>query len=67
MVSILQQWIHDNLFVSGNIENVEGMHFEAAEVFPGLASSSAPNIDSADVEILATYNTDPGFFINQQS
>ncbi|CAL2078794.1 M60 family peptidase N-terminal accessory domain-containing protein [Tenacibaculum sp. 190524A05c] len=57
----LQQDIHDNEFVLGNIDNVSGIKFEAADVFPGSIDNSAPRLVSQVVEINGTYITDRGY------
>ena len=57
----LQQGILDNEFVLGNIDNVAGIAFEAAEVFPGKVSSAAPRISQGKIDINATYITDQGY------
>jgi hypothetical protein len=57
----LQQDIHDNEFVEGNIEQMAGTTFEAAEVFPGLVNTNAPRLDNGSIQINASYLRDPGY------
>ncbi len=56
----IQQNIHDLDFVDGNLQNVEGVAFEAAEVFPGTVAPSAPRVTNALVEVNGSYSHIPG-------
>ncbi|MAB66104.1 MAG: hypothetical protein CL662_04630 [Bacteroidetes bacterium] len=57
----LQNEIHKNQFVAGNLENVEGIKFEASEVFPGKVEETAPRINEAAVEIEGTHSNPIGY------
>ncbi len=56
----LQQTIFDQQFVDGNMENMEGIAYEFASIFPGTVSDSAPIVSDAAVMINATNGTMPG-------
>ena len=51
----LQQAIHDEQFTSSNIANVEGVKFEAADVFPGPVAASALRVSGATVDVNGSY------------
>lgn len=56
----VQQKIHDNQFSPSNVSNMAGVKFEAAEVFPGPVSNTAPRVQNATVEINATHKVFAG-------
>ena len=57
----LQQDILDSEFKLGNLEDLEGLVFEASEVFPGKVSDDAIKVLNSQIEINATYITDQGY------
>ncbi len=61
----LKQWAFDNLTTAESFDQVEGWVFEESEYYPGSVADAAARID-ADIEIDASYQTDPGFFLNGQ-
>ncbi len=62
----LQQDIFDREFVLGNIENMAGTTFEAAQVYPGSVDPAAPRIASATVPIKASHVRDPGYALHAE-
>ncbi len=56
LLIFLQQKIHDQEFVGGNIANVAGVAFEFSDIFPGPVAPTAPRVNSATVEVYGTYN-----------
>ena len=57
----LQQYIHDDVFVTENMDLVVGLKYEAADVFPGLIDVSAPRITSEIFDINASFVSDQGY------
>ncbi|MGE3801614.1 MAG: M60 family peptidase N-terminal accessory domain-containing protein [Candidatus Kapaibacterium sp.] len=55
----LQNFITQNVFVDRRVESLRGVKFEAAEIFPGVPSSSEKLIPSATVELNGTYHKNP--------
>ena len=56
---VVQQEIHDNVFIQGALDDLAGMKFETANVFPGRVAEDAPRLRNEMVEIDATYFADP--------
>lgn len=61
IIYYLQQYILDDVFVSGNLDLVDGVKFEAAEVFPGAINTNAPRIASETFDINSTFISDQGY------
>ncbi|MEM1411993.1 MAG: M60 family peptidase N-terminal accessory domain-containing protein [Pseudomonadota bacterium] len=59
---LIQQEIHDNVFVQGELQALAGLRFEAADSFPGPVAASAPRVRDAIVEVDATFAADPAVF-----
>lgn len=55
-ILFIQQYIFDNEFVTGNLSNVDGVKFEAAEVFPGIVADAAPRLSNVDIVVDGTYS-----------
>ncbi|MFC2085643.1 M60 family peptidase N-terminal accessory domain-containing protein [Bacteroidota bacterium] len=51
----LQQAIHDEQFVPTNIAAMDGVKFEAADVFPGIVSPDAPRVNGTKVDVNGSY------------
>ena len=62
---MLIQYLADNGYTHENVSNMAGVQFLDHELFPGPVSAAAPRI-SGSVTIDGTYNTSPGYFLNQQ-
>ena len=58
-VILLQTHIKNEDFVNGRLDLVEGLSFEAAEVFPGVIDPDEPRISAAEVSWNATYELNP--------
>lgn len=56
---VIQQEIHDKVFVQGGLQALEGLKFEAADAFPGRVAANAPRVPDAIVEIDASFEADP--------
>lgn len=56
----LQQTIFDEQFVDGNMENMAGLAYEFASIFPGPVSAEAPILTNGTATVNGTYNTMPG-------
>lgn len=63
---MLIQYMVDNLYTNVNTVAMSGISFMDHELMPGVVSSSAPRVIAANVAIDGDYNTDPGFYLNQQ-
>ncbi|MDA9101698.1 thrombospondin type 3 repeat-containing protein, partial [bacterium] len=63
----LQNSLHNNYFIKENINKDSFVNFkyDDADVWPGPVSASATRLKPT-ITIDATYNTDPGYFINGQ-
>lgn len=62
----MEQWILDNRYGTASVEQMEGVVFKEHERFPGSVKASAPRLSSADFTIDGGYQTDPGFYLNDQ-
>ncbi|MFK7905073.1 MAG: M60 family peptidase N-terminal accessory domain-containing protein, partial [Chitinophagales bacterium] len=62
---MLLQWMTDNLYTSSNAANMEGISFLDHQILPGIVNSAAPRT-TGSATIDGTYNTNPGYFLNQQ-
>ncbi|WP_462251771.1 M60 family peptidase N-terminal accessory domain-containing protein [Ekhidna sp.] len=62
----IQQWILDNMYTASTMADMEGLTFKEHENFPGTVSASAARIDDATFTIDGDYQTDPGFYLNDQ-
>lgn len=51
LILFIQQYIHDFQFTTENIDNVVGIKFKFADVFPGKVKASAPRISNGQVAI----------------
>ncbi len=63
---MLIQWMIDNLYTPSNAANMENISFLDHEIMPGPVNPAAPRI-TASTMIDGTYNTNPGYFLNQQA
>ncbi len=62
-----QGYIFETLFVSGNIEILEGMIFEHHIVAPGAVADDTTRVEGAEVEVNGTYNRDIAAMRTDQS
>lgn len=62
----LIQYFIDNLYTNSNVTAMSGIQFLDHQILPGAVDALAPRI-SATVAIDGDYNTNPGYFLNQQN
>ncbi|MEL7002539.1 MAG: M60 family peptidase N-terminal accessory domain-containing protein, partial [Bacteroidota bacterium] len=62
----LQQWIIDNKYSVATTSEMEGLIFKEHENFPGTVSDGATRVTGATFTIDGDYQTDPGFYLNDQ-
>lgn len=62
---MLIQYMIDNLYTNDFVSEMEGISVLDHEILPGPIDQSAPRI-SGTVTLDGNYNTDPGFYLNQQ-
>lgn len=62
----MQQWIFDNKYIPASISDMEGLSFKEHEHFPGTVSASATRVSGATFTVDGDYQTDPGFYLNDQ-
>ncbi len=60
LMIFFQQDIFDNQFVSGNLSDLDGIKFEAADVFPGPVAEAAPRLNEQVVQINGSYSSIQG-------
>lgn len=62
----MQQWILDNKYTPATVNSMAGLSFKEHEQFPGVVSASATRLSNATFTIDGDYQTDPGFYLNDQ-
>ncbi|MEM7296719.1 MAG: M60 family peptidase N-terminal accessory domain-containing protein, partial [Bacteroidota bacterium] len=62
----IQQWVLDNKYTAASMNDMEGLTFKEHENFPGTVSASAARLQDATFTVDGDYQTDPGFFLNDQ-
>ncbi len=62
----IQQWIIDNKYTMNSMSEMEGLIFKEHENFPGIVSANALRVQDGQFTIDADYQTDPGFYLNDQ-
>ncbi len=62
----IQQWIADNQYTTATVTDMEGITFKEHERFPGTVSASAERLTGATFTVDGDYQTDPGFYLNDQ-
>ena len=62
----IQQWILDNKYSAATVNDMEGLVFKEHERFPGTVSASAARLNDATFTVDGDYQTDPGFYLNDQ-
>ena len=62
----IQQWILDNKYTSSTVNDMGGLSFKEHERFPGSVSASASRLTGATFTVDGDYQTDPGFYLNDQ-
>ncbi len=60
---MLMQYMIDNLYTNSNVSSMAGISFLDHELMPGIVETTAPRI-SGTATIDGTYNTSPGFYLN---
>ena len=66
MLFTIEQWMLDNLYTAGNVSNMDGISFLDHTVFPGSVATVAPRLSKASFLLDGNYQTDPGFYLNNQ-
>ncbi len=66
-LQLAQSHIFDTQFTPDNVVDMDGVAFEHAEVAPGVVASDTLRIESAQIELNATYNIDIAAEIGDQS
>lgn len=62
----LEQWILDNQYTASTVSDMEGLMFADHELMPGEVSSSAERLSGATFTVDGNYQTNPGFYLNQE-
>ncbi len=62
---MLIQYSLDNMYTATTVTDMAGISFLDHEIFPGSVASSAPRV-TGSVSIDGDYNTNPGYYLNNQ-
>lgn len=62
----IQQWILDNKYSASTVGDMGGLSFKEHERYPGTVSASAQRLTGATFTVDGDYQTDPGFYLNDQ-